>query len=94
MEGLRRLLKNLSVQHPTKVKFSFPPCRKEKFSSVPIFAMVQMMLRFGHNPGWTCIVTWVPFQESPTIQMILFPSCGGTQLAMISNLLKGALSMD
>jgi hypothetical protein len=51
MEGLRQLSKNLSVQPPTKVKFSCPPCRGEKFSSVPIFAMVQMILRFGHNPG-------------------------------------------
>jgi hypothetical protein len=67
MEGSRQSSTNLSVQLPTKIESFFHPCREEKFTSVPMFAMVQTILHFGHNPGSNRFVTWVPFPESLTM---------------------------
>jgi hypothetical protein len=94
MEGSRQSSMNLSVQPPTKIEPIFHPFKEGKFTSVPMFAMVRTIQHFGHNLGSNHFVTWVLFPESPTMSMILFQSCGETQLAMISNLLMVALLMD
>ena len=55
--------------------------------------MARMTQRYGHNLGLRIIVTWEPFPENQMTAIALFQSCGGTQPAMISNLLAAVLLM-
>ena len=83
MERSPQPLNNLSVQHPIKIRFTFPPCRSETFSFVPIFATVPTIQRFGLSRLWMSIHILVPSQGSLKTPRILFQACGGTRLALI-----------
>jgi len=51
------VVKEFVCTTPNQDEVFFHPCRKEKFTSVPIFDMALTILPFGHNPGSLYIVT-------------------------------------
>ena len=71
---LPQSFKNLSVQHPIKIGFTFPPYRGEMFSFVRIFAMVLTILRYGLNHSCSSIPILAPSRGSLKTALILFQS--------------------
>ena len=94
MGRLPQPFKNLSVHHPIKIRFAFPPWRGRTFLFVLIFAMVLMILCFGLSHSCSSIPILAPSWVGLKTPRILFQSCGGTQLTMLFPLREWCFGWD